>query len=85
MRDLLELLVLALVVPPLCTAAAWDEQEEHVSEFWGHRGERWTPTSRIIDVSNAGVEASSNPERCGSFPAVLCPALAMVEDQECRA
>lgn len=57
--QLLLLVVLALVVPPLCTHAVWDNTAvaEHVSELWGHHGERWSPTSRILDVSNAGFEA----------------------------
>ena len=29
---------------------------EHICDIWGHRGELWTPSSRILDVSNAGFE-----------------------------
>lgn len=69
--QLLQFIVLALIVPLLCIDAAWDgtADREHVSDLWGHRGERWSPTSRILDVSNAGFEASSNPKPPGASAA----------------
>ena len=61
---LLLILAFALLVPPLSSAQLGNgthEDVEHVSEFWGHRGEVWTPTSRILDASNAGFQARVSP------------------------